>query len=310
MPDPLPEPLTPADCDLRGYEFMPLFGTRLFGSELYALALDKPRAGWAALKLWWEAWQQCPAGSLPSDDKTLCRLADLGTDLRSWRYYHPILAQEATSAFISRRKERDKKRAQRDAKANKNKAEGDFVPGDVPGPVPYPVPGDVPETSPSDRDRTVQEQASSTDSVPPRADIVVPFALRATDPPEDWLAVAPGREAVYDAGAGRFCQKPFAGGAYLDDAARLLCEAARLDPTLPRTDWRYLTTWLVDGADLALDILPTVRHRAERVGYEPPRTLAWYNDEMKQLASKRRALLALEKAEMERYAAMRAGGDA
>jgi len=33
-------PMTPADCDLRGYEWMPLFGARLFNSMFEANASD------------------------------------------------------------------------------------------------------------------------------------------------------------------------------------------------------------------------------------------------------------------------------
>lgn len=119
-----PEPLTPADCDLRGLEYMPLLGQRLFGSEFDALASDSEwRAG---LTLWWAAWTQCPAASLPDDDIALCRLADLGRDLKTWRklkaralhgfvkcsdgrLYHPTLAQQALVAWEKRVKERERK---------------------------------------------------------------------------------------------------------------------------------------------------------------------------------------------------------
>ena len=128
-PLPAPAPLSAPDCDLRGYEFMPLFGTKLFGSELYQLALDNPRAGWAALKLWWEAFgKQCPAGSLPADDRILARYADFGSDLRGWnkvkaialrgfilcsdgRLYHPFYCALAATAYLKRKKDRDRKRA-------------------------------------------------------------------------------------------------------------------------------------------------------------------------------------------------------
>ena len=36
----IPDPMTPADCDLRGLEYMPLLGQRLFGSEFDAMASD------------------------------------------------------------------------------------------------------------------------------------------------------------------------------------------------------------------------------------------------------------------------------
>lgn len=126
----LPAPLTAPDCDLRGYEFMPLYGQRLFGSAFYTLALQNPRAGIAAQKLWWEAWQQCPAGSLPSDSATLCRLADFGSDMKSWRrceqialhgfilcsdgrMYHPLLCDAARDAYERRLRDRKRKAAQR-----------------------------------------------------------------------------------------------------------------------------------------------------------------------------------------------------
>jgi hypothetical protein len=78
-----PQPLVPADVDLRGYEFMPFYGHRLFGSDFNARVSD---AGFrAAVALWWNAWNQVPAASLPNDEVALCRLADLGRDLKTWR---------------------------------------------------------------------------------------------------------------------------------------------------------------------------------------------------------------------------------
>ncbi len=117
----LPAPLTPADCDLRGFEWMALHGHRLFTSGWYGAAIKDPRGGIAALKLWWAAMLQCPAGSLPSDEHDLCLLADFGQDMKSWRkhravamrgfilcadnrYYHPMVAEQAIKAYESRLK--------------------------------------------------------------------------------------------------------------------------------------------------------------------------------------------------------------
>jgi len=123
----LPAPFTPEDCDLRGYEWMPLFGARLFSSNFEAHASDL--AFRVAIKLYWECWQQVPAASLPNDDVALCRLAGLGRDLKLWRrlradgvlhgfihcsddrLYHGMLAEEAIKAWESRRKQ-DAARAQ------------------------------------------------------------------------------------------------------------------------------------------------------------------------------------------------------
>ncbi|MFT3955651.1 MAG: DUF1376 domain-containing protein [Piscinibacter sp.] len=127
-----PDPLVPPEVDLRGLEYMPLFGNHLFGSGFNAAATD---AEWrAAVTLWWAAWNQVPAGSLPSDDKALCRLADLGRDLKAWRklkqlalhgftlcsdgrLYHEFLCGQALVAWEKRVKGRERKarwRASRD----------------------------------------------------------------------------------------------------------------------------------------------------------------------------------------------------
>lgn len=114
----LPEPLVPADCDLRDFAFMPLDVTRLFGSRFHAIANDSEwRAG---VTLWAKSWQQVPTASLPDDDVELCRLAELGRDLRAWRkvkaaalhgwikcsdgrLYHPTVAEKALDAFAKKR---------------------------------------------------------------------------------------------------------------------------------------------------------------------------------------------------------------
>lgn len=140
----IPDPMTPPDCDLRGYEYMPLFGQRLFGSTLYAECSDEELR--AALKLWWEAWQQCPAGSLPASDQAIARLADYGRDIKGWakvkeralhgfvlcadgRLYHPMLCEAAVKAFelrlkSDRRRETDRKRLQAWRDAKRTREEG------------------------------------------------------------------------------------------------------------------------------------------------------------------------------------------
>ncbi|MCG7348212.1 DUF1376 domain-containing protein [Sphingomonas sp. ACRSK] len=142
----IPEPMTPPDCDLRGLEYMPLLGQRLFGSEFDAMANDSEwRAG---LTLWWAAWTQCPAGSLPDDDVALCRLADLGRDLKTWkklreralhgfvkcsdgRLYHPTLAQQALVAWDKRVKERERKAQWREKKKGQSGGQDGDVPRDT-----------------------------------------------------------------------------------------------------------------------------------------------------------------------------------
>jgi hypothetical protein len=79
----LPAPLTPADCDLKDFPHTPIYRARLRGSTFNAKAND---AEWrAGVNLWLNAQDQVPAGSLPDDDLELCRLADLGRDVKAWK---------------------------------------------------------------------------------------------------------------------------------------------------------------------------------------------------------------------------------
>lgn len=121
MSDTRPAPLTPAGCDLRDFPHTPLFRSRLFGSSFHARADDSQwRAG---VTLWLKSWDQVPAGSLPTDDIELCRLAELARDLKKWRklkaealrgwiactdgrLYHPVVAEGVNNAI-------EKKAAQR-----------------------------------------------------------------------------------------------------------------------------------------------------------------------------------------------------
>lgn len=140
---PKPAPPVPSEVDLRGLEYMPLFGNHLFGSEFNAAASD---GEWrAAVTLWWAAWNQVPAGSLPADDVALCRLSDLGRDLKAWRkvkeralhgftlcddgrLYHAFICAQALIAWDKRVKERERKakwRADQDAKRAGREAPGD-----------------------------------------------------------------------------------------------------------------------------------------------------------------------------------------
>lgn len=139
MTDQLPDPLVPAEVDLRGLDYMPFFGNHLFGSDFNARCTD---AEWrAGVTLWWAAWNQQPAGSLPDDDMSLCRLADLGRDVKLWRkvkanamrgfvkcsddrLYHSFLCKQVLVAWEKRIQERERKRKWREKKEGRN-ADGD-----------------------------------------------------------------------------------------------------------------------------------------------------------------------------------------
>ncbi|MGE0422392.1 MAG: hypothetical protein AB7O88_09015 [Reyranellaceae bacterium] len=149
MSDTLPQPLTPPDCDLRGLEWMPFYGHRLFASDFDAHADDAVFR--AALSLWWSAWNQVPAASLPDDDVALCRLAGLGRDVAAWRamraqalhgfvpcadgrLYHRALSAMAMVSWDRRQKDRSRRQRWKEKAAGDRRANvcGD-VPGDVPG---------------------------------------------------------------------------------------------------------------------------------------------------------------------------------
>ena len=154
----LPEPPVPADCDLKDFAYTPIFRARLFGSAFHARANDSEwRAG---VTLWLKAQDQVPAGSLPDDDIELCRLAELGRDMKTWRklragalhgwylcsdgrLYNKTVAEvvnEQWESKIEKRREREewreKKRRQRrdvpDGSPETSIGTDGNVPGDVP----------------------------------------------------------------------------------------------------------------------------------------------------------------------------------
>jgi hypothetical protein len=263
-----PSPLSPAHCDLRGYDFMPLFGHRMFRSKWYSLALKNPRAGLASQKLWWEAWQQCPAGSLPKDDEELARLADFGLDLKTWakvkdvalhgfiecndgRLYHPVLCQEATVAFEKRVKERERKAQQRAKKWTTPPVPPD-VPRDRQGTDRGPNEGH-PQTVRVDRTETGQDRTKHA-------------------PPDPLMAsVTPDRESG----------EPTVNGWRLNPIGEQCLEAAGIDPARWRGDFRPVIAWLRDGF-AGNEIAPIIAKRASAPGYSPPFSLQWFDQTVRQ----------------------------
>lgn len=132
--DALPEPLTPADCDLRGYEFMPLDVVRLIDSDLFALSSGDEFK--AAVALWCKSWSQIPAASLPDDDRILAHLSGAGARwkrlkagaLRGFikcsdgRLYHPVVAEKALEALPARQEYREKKSGESERKQREREA--------------------------------------------------------------------------------------------------------------------------------------------------------------------------------------------
>jgi hypothetical protein len=129
----LPEPLTPADCDLRDFAFMPLDVVRLRDSDLSVTAdADEFRC---AVLLWCASWHQVPAASLPDDDKALAQYAGYGRVVKEWqkvregalrgwvkctdsRLYHAVVAEKANDAWVAKLKQRLKTECARIKKHN------------------------------------------------------------------------------------------------------------------------------------------------------------------------------------------------
>lgn len=115
MTDLVPAPLTPPDCDLRDFAFMPLDVVRLRDSDMAAV-LDAEIFRSAVLS-WAVSWHQVPAASLPDDDAAIARLIGMGRDVKGWkklraagalrgfvlcsdgRLYHRVVAEKAVESW-------------------------------------------------------------------------------------------------------------------------------------------------------------------------------------------------------------------
>ena len=138
----LPPPPVPPDADLKDFPFTPICRARLFGSAFHARATDPEwRAG---VTLWLKSQDQVPAGSLPDDDVDLCRLAELGRDMKAWRkvrdgalrgwfkcsdgrLYHHVVAEVVNEQWKSRQEAREAREKWRETKRRQRGA----VPGET-----------------------------------------------------------------------------------------------------------------------------------------------------------------------------------
>lgn len=122
----IPAPLTPPDCDLRGFDNLQLDVDLLPKSKLANYA--EAEAFRAAVLLWCEAWKQVPAASLPDDDLELRAMVGLQRDAETWarikkdalskfikcsdgRLYHEVLAEKANEAWLRRLDYRERAKA-------------------------------------------------------------------------------------------------------------------------------------------------------------------------------------------------------
>lgn len=140
-------PLTPADCDLTDFQFMPLDVLRLRDSEL--ASNETPESCWAAVLLWCASWHQIPAGSMPNDDKWIAKQAGYAARgridrewprvregaLRGWiecsdgRLYHPVVTEKALEAWKAKIEQRYRSECGRVKKHNQRHKTNISVPG-------------------------------------------------------------------------------------------------------------------------------------------------------------------------------------
>jgi hypothetical protein len=126
-----PAPLTPADCDLQDFPFMPLMVSRLRKSKAWVKARRNPALGFYMINLWASAWHDVPAGSLEDDDDVLADAAMCEPSkwpkardeaLRGWvkcsdgRLYHPVVSERVLEAWTAKTERRDKNDHERDRK--------------------------------------------------------------------------------------------------------------------------------------------------------------------------------------------------
>jgi hypothetical protein len=118
-----PPPLTPADCDLRNFPYMPLDCARFRDSAFASTEDDGAFRG--GVMAWVVCWHQIPAASLPDDDRQLCKLLGYGREVDLWirtraagalhgfvlcndgRLYHPVIAEKANLAWTAKLHQRE-----------------------------------------------------------------------------------------------------------------------------------------------------------------------------------------------------------
>lgn len=265
----LPDPPTPAECDLSDFPFMPLEIARLKRSKAWRNARTKPELAFYMINLWTAAWHNVPAGSLEDDDDALADLALCSRrrwpSLRSavlhgWykcsdgRLYHGFLEGKVRDIWKSKRDQRARTEAARKAKLDKNPAKSKGS-GSVTKSVTKPVTDSV---TASKGEGEGESKGDSTPLPPDRP-----------KPPASPVAVI--REMVFD----RYCK------------------AAGIDPTQLRRVSAFValpsvyTDWVAKGCDPDLDIWPTITAVLAKAS-QPPNSPAYFTSAILRARDERR----------------------
>lgn len=261
MTQPLPEPLVPADVDLRDFDFIPLYGDRLFNSDTWALCDADEKV--AALRLWWRAWHEEPAGSLPNNDRLLAERAGYGVAvkaflavkpnaMRGWilcsddRLYHPVVASIALDVWEKKSRKRVENDADRERKRLKRAALSSGQPPSVRRTNGH---------HPADGDENPPDDGPDKDAIPP--DVQSESALKGREGEEkkEERASAPPTAIWFEGGALKLNRRDFEAWQirFAEAYPNLWEELARIDPKLVLKGIfgsdAYLTTenWLNAG---------------------------------------------------------------
>ncbi len=267
MTETLPAPLVPAEVDLRDFPFTPLFRSRLFASPFHSRSSD---AEWrAGMTLWLKSWDQTPAGSLPDDDVELCRLADLGRDLRGWRkiragalldwikccdgrLYHPVVAESILNAWAGKEAQR-----QRTAKAREIRRQQRRQWQETEAPAPTTPTGSVTETVTASKREGEGEgdETGKKESSPSTTETVAGPARPGAGAPDPAVAVI----------------------AAFDEARARVFGAQQRRPWPHSHDLVYARRFLAEGADVALchAVFEAQLRGQLAQGRPPPETLKW-----------------------------------
>jgi hypothetical protein len=196
--------LTPIDCDLRDFAFMPLDVVRLRDSDL--AAVPDAEVFRAAVLAWCASWHQIPAASLPDDDAVLARLLGYGRDVKSWmklreagalrgfrkcsdgRLYHPVVAEKAIDAWEAKKAQRDRTRKAREARLSRGQQQSKSQDQSQQTSQPLSQNGETSVTEPVTDDVTGskgQGQGQGESSVPNGTGASAPVELFPKDPPAE-----------------------------------------------------------------------------------------------------------------------------
>lgn len=248
----LPAPLTPQDCDLRNFEFMPLDVMRLRDSDI--AAVDDAEVFRAAVLAWCVAWHQVPAASLPDDDKAIARLIGMGRDAAAFgalraagalhgfvkcvdgRLYHPVIAEKAITAWEAKDKQRNRTAAARNARLSQRQSH-------KPEPsVATPVTTSVTENvtaSNREGDREGRDK-EKVERAPADAVAEIPDFLRRPPPPA--IVASPKTRAPAKTGT-RWGDDDRVQDGWLGDAQRACADAGLTTPDLRKEAGKFERFW-------------------------------------------------------------------